>query len=85
MKRMTTDELVDRMKIAEKMVPQGFTIRHVRTGQEYMVRGHAMRVGDLELLVQYSPLAGSVVVFSRPVSEIQAKFVRRDGEHWCGA
>jgi len=83
MTRLTTDQLTDRMKIAQTIVPQGFVIRHVRTGYDYMVRGHSLRVGDLELLVQYSPLFGPIVIFSRTLSEIQAKFVRHDGQRWA--
>jgi len=83
MTRLTTDQLVDRMRVAQTTVPEGFVIRHVRTGYDYMVRGHSLRVGDLELLVQYSPLFGPIVIFSRTLSEIQAKFVRHDGQRWA--
>ena len=82
MKRETTQELMVRMQIAEHMVPSGYAIRHVSTGGEYMVDGHALRVGDLTPMVNYSPRLGPVVVFSRAVEDVQAKFVRIDGMEW---
>ena len=82
MKRETTEQLMVRMRYAQDLVPQGLVIRHVRTGGEYMVRGHCLRVGDLAPMVNYSPLTGPVVVFSRVVSDIRAKFVRMGGEEW---
>lgn len=82
MKRETPQELQVRMRAAEHMVPAGKHIRHVRTGGEYVVRGHCLRVGDLMPMVNYSPLTGSVIVFSRAAQEVQSKFVRMDGEDW---
>lgn len=82
MRRETPEELQARMRAADHLVPQGRVIRHVRTGGEYMVRGHSLRVGDLALLVQYSPMTGPVIVFSRPVFDVQAKFVLADGQDW---
>lgn len=81
-KRETTGQLMARMKYAADIVPAGFTARHVKTGGEYMVRGHCLRLGDLEPMVNYSPLTGPVVVFSRPVMDFRAKFVRCDGVEW---
>jgi hypothetical protein len=81
MARETTQELMVRMQIAEHMVPSGYAIRHVRTGGEYIVHGHALRVGDLTPMVSYSPFLGTVV-FSRAVDDVQAKFVRIDGMEW---
>jgi hypothetical protein len=82
MKKETTQELTVRMQIAMHMVPTGYAIRHVRTGSEYMVQGHALHVGDLTPMVSYCPLADPVVVFSRAVKDVQAKFVRIDGKEW---
>ena len=82
MKRETPEELQVRMRAANHLVPAGRIIRHVRTGGEYIVRGHSLRVGDLAPLVQYSPLTGPVIVFSRVVTDVQAKFVISDGEDW---
>lgn len=82
MKRETPEELQVRMRAANHLVPAGRVIRHVRTGGEYIVRGHSLRVGDLAPLVQYSPLVGPVVVFSRAVADVQAKFVLSDGDAW---
>lgn len=82
MKRETPQELEIRMRCANHLVPQGRVIRHVRTGGEYMVRGHALRVGDLALIVNYAPITGPVIVFSREAFEVQAKFVLSDGDEW---
>jgi hypothetical protein len=82
MNRETTQELMARMRIAEHLVPAGYAIRHVRTGGEYMVRGHSLRVGDLTPMVSYSPLTGPVIVFSRAAQDVQRKFVRVDGNEW---
>ena len=82
MKRLTDDQLMKLMIVSQDMVPAGYVIRHVRTGAEYMVRGHALRVGDLGLLVNYSPLTGPVVIFCRTAADIRAKFVRSDGKAW---
>lgn len=82
--RLSSDELMVRMQAAENMVPQGYAIRHVKTGGEYMVKSHSLRVGDLMPLVNYAPLVGPVVVFARAVTEVQSKFVRVDGKEWKG-
>ena len=82
MTRETTEQLQARMAAAEMLVPAGRFIRHVRTGVEYLVRGHALRVGDLALMVQYSPRLGPVIVFSRDVEGIRAKFVLKSGDEW---
>ena len=82
MKRETPEQLQVRMRAADHLVPQGRFIRHVRTGGEYIVRGHSLRVGDLAPLVNYSPRTGAVIIFSRAVADIQAKFVLSDGEDW---
>lgn len=82
MKRESTEQLTARMRHAQCLVPQGFFIRHVRTSGEYIVRGHCLRVGDLAPMVNYSPSTGPVVVFSRTVEDIRAKFVRMDGKDW---
>ncbi|MEO0720841.1 MAG: hypothetical protein AAFY43_01695 [Pseudomonadota bacterium] len=82
MKRETPEELKARMKDANHLVPVGRFIRHVRTGNEYIVRSHSLRVGDLAPLVNYSPATGTVIVFSQDVAGIQAKFVMSDGEDW---
>jgi len=82
MKRESIEELQARMCAANRLVPQGRIIRHVRTGNEYIVRGHALRVGDLVPLVAYSPVSDTVVVFSRALQDIQAKFVMSTGDVW---
>ncbi len=82
MKRETPNQLQVRMRAADHLVPKGRLIRHVRTGGEYMVRGHALRVGDLAPMVNYSPSTGPVIVFSRTAPDIRAKFVLVDGEDW---
>lgn len=82
MKRETPEQLQVRMRAANHLVPQGRIIRHVRTGGEYMVRGHSLRVGDLAPLVNYAPVTGPVIVFSRLATDIQAKFVLAAGEDW---
>lgn len=82
MKRETPQELQVRMRAAAHLVPSGCNIRHVKTGGEYIVRGHSLRVGDLAPMVNYSPLTGPVIVFSRVAADVQAKFVRMDGEDW---
>lgn len=82
MKRETPEQLQVRMRAANHLVPAGRVIRHVRTGGEYVVQGHALRVGDLAPMVNYRPLTGPAVVFSRTASDIQAKFVISDGEDW---
>ena len=82
MKRETPEQLQARMKFAMDRVPQGQIIRHARTGGEYMVRGHALRAGDLFPMVNYSPVTGPVVVFCRTITDIQAKFVFADGRDW---
>lgn len=81
-KRESQSELQIRMQAANHLVPKGIIIRHVRTGGEYIVAGHSLRVGDLAGMVQYRPLTGPVVEFSREAKSIQAKFVRTDGEDW---
>ena len=63
---------------------KGAVIRHVRSGGEYIVVGHALRVGDLAGMVQYQPTTGPVVTFSREAAAIQAKFVRASGDEWRG-
>ena len=80
--RETMEQLEHRMLAAERLVPVGCGIRHVKSGGEYLVTGHAVRVGDLALMVQYSPRHNTGVVFSREVAAIRAKFVRCDGEEW---
>lgn len=85
MKRETPEQLQERMKAAERLIPKGRFIRHVRTGVEYIVCGHALRVGDLALMVNYSPSYGPVIVFSREVEGIRSKFVLSDGEEWPDA
>lgn len=82
MKRESPQELQIRMQAANHLVPKGIVIRHVRTGGEYIVAGHSLRVGDLAGMVQYRPLTGPVIEFSREATGIQAKFVRADGEDW---
>jgi len=82
MTRETTEQLQARIATAERLVPAGRFIRHVRTGVEYLVRGHALHVGDLALMVQYSPRFGPVIVFSRDVDGIRAKFVLTGGDEW---
>jgi len=82
MKRETPQELQLRMQAAEHLVPTGKHIRHVRTGGEYVVRGHCLRVGDLMPMVNYAPLTGPVIVFSRAARDVQSRFVRMDGEDW---
>ena len=82
MKRETPRELQIRMRAAAHLVPAGYNIRHVRTGGEYIVRGHSLRVGDLAPMVNYSPMNGPVIVFSRVAADVQAKFVRMDGKEW---
>jgi biotin carboxylase len=82
MQRETTEQLQARMNAAERLVPAGWFIRHVRTGGEYLVRGHSLRVGDLALMVNYSPRFGPVIVFSRTVDDIRAKFVLAGGNPW---
>jgi len=82
MKRETPEELSLRMKAAQHLVPAGYAIRHVRTGGEYIVRGHSLRVGDLMPMANYSPLTGPVIVFSRAAEDVQKKFVRIDGKDW---
>lgn len=84
MPRETERQLQVRMLAAEHMVPKGYRIRHVRSGAEYMVHSHALRIGDLETLVNYASIAGPMIMFSRKLSEVQAKFVRVDGEDWQG-
>ena len=85
MARETTEQLQERMDSAERLVPKGRIIRHVRTGGEYLVRGHSLRVGDLALMVNYSPRVGPVIVFSRELLGIRSKFVLADGEEWPDA
>ena len=85
MKRETPEQLQERMDAAERLVPKGRIIRHVRTGNEYLVRGHSLRVGDLALMVNYSQRVGPVIVFSREVEGIRSKFVLADGEEWPDA
>lgn len=82
MKRETPKQLRMRMLAAQALVPQGRSIRHVRTGGEYIVRSHCLRVGDLAPMANYSPVFGPVIVFSRTAQDIQAKFVLMDGEPW---
>jgi hypothetical protein len=81
MQKETMEQLQQRMVIARKLLPEG-VIRHVKTGGEYMVKGYSLRVSDLELMGNYSPLNTPTVVFSRPISEIQARFVQVNGEDW---
>ena len=85
MKRETPDQLLYRMHAADRLVPRHSIIRHVKTGAEYFVRGHSLRVGDLALMVNYSTRPGYDIVFSREVESIRAKFVLADGEEWPDA
>jgi hypothetical protein len=80
--RETSRQLMIRMMHAQDIVPPGRFIRHVRTGGEYIVKGHSLRVGDLAPMVEYSPLFGPVVVFSRNAHDIRRKFVLMDGDPW---
>jgi len=82
MKRETPEELHERMQEAEKLVPRGRLIRHVKSGGQYVVRGHSLREDDLEALVNYSPRIGLVIVFSRPLKEVQDRFVLWNGQDW---
>ena len=85
MKRETTEELQARMQAARNLVPAGLLMRHRRTGTQYVVRGHSLRAGDLRALVQYAASYGPVIVFSREIDEVRAKFELSDGERWPDA
>ena len=82
MKRETHDELQARIQAADNLVPAGRFIRHIRTGNEYLVRGHSLRSNDLTALVLYSPKYGPSIVFSREVGDVLTKFELSDGERW---
>lgn len=82
MRRESIEELQVRMAQAETLAPEGHFIRHVKSGGIYMIRGHSLRESDLEALVEYSPQHGPVVLFSRPLSEVRARFVLVNGEQW---
>jgi len=84
MKRETPEQLKFRMQMVEHMVPAGSLIRHVRTGGEYIVAGHCLRVGDLGLMVNYRPRTGPVITFSREATAVQSKFVLMSGDEWRG-
>ena len=83
--RETMDQLRGRMEMAHSVVPYGLTIRHVRTGGVYLVRGQTVRAEDLEMMVTYRPRNTESVHFSRTLTEILAKFVRVDGKSWAQA
>lgn len=83
MKRLTEFGLLSRMEAANRMVPKGHAIQHVRSRAFYMVRGHSLRSSDLEMMVHYVPQSvDGGVMFSRSAVEIQEKFVRVSGEPW---
>ena len=82
MRRETPEELQQRIADADRKLPQGRFIRHVKSGGEYLVCGHTLRESDLETLVIYSPKFEPAFSFARPLQEVIAKFVLSDGEQW---
>lgn len=82
MRRESEAELKARMARAAELVPRNRHVRHVRSGDMYVVRGHSLRESDLEALVHYSPRFYRSIVFSRPLNDFRAKFVQANGEPW---
>jgi len=82
MSRATQKELQTRMRLAAEHVPQGVIARNLKTGDQYMVRSHSLSASDVSLQVQYAPLYGPVIIFTRALHEFQKKFERVDGMAW---
>lgn len=82
MRRETHEELTARMLEADRLAPKGYWMRHVKSGDLYIIAGHSLRENDLEALVHYRPKFGPAIYFSRPLKEVHARFVLANGDEW---
>ncbi|MBC7286133.1 MAG: hypothetical protein H5U12_32955 [Hoeflea sp.] len=75
MKRLTPDELVERMLDADRRIPLLSALRHGKSGDMYRVYAIALDEATLEPVVIYAPENRPDIRFARPLCEVLAKFV----------
>ena len=68
-------DLIDQVRSATVVLPRHIQVRHVKTGNEYMVTGLCFNESTMALCVTYSPRFIPEVVFCRPYDQFLSRFV----------
>lgn len=81
--RLTTEQLAKKMYEGTDGVIPGAVVKHIKSGDKYMVLAVCLREEDLEPMVVYCPIDDEKalaysIAFCRPAAEFMQKFTTSD-------